>query len=201
MSSVLRFLQTNVVTKTILYWYLRLLFGTYQLEVIDSAGDGLPINVRQGIFYLWHEHAISGLYFLHRAGVYGHLISDATVDGCLAGFVARKLGLHVMYSTGKISFIKRAIEVIDMNKRMFIVGDGTHGPAHQLQREIPYMCARTNVPLVYLECRVSVALSFAKRWDLLKLPLPFSKINITIHPPRHYTFDEKHEVIELVGKK
>ena len=154
MSKIIRFLQTNMVTKMVLYWYLRLLFGTYQLEVIDVSGGGLPINARQGIFYLWHEHAISGLYFLHQVGVYGHLVSDATVDGCLAGFVARKLGLHVMYSTGKISFVKRVIEVLDMNKRMFIIGDGTHGPAHELQREIPYMCARSNVPLVYLECRV-----------------------------------------------
>ncbi|MDQ5890505.1 MAG: hypothetical protein QG604_379 [Candidatus Dependentiae bacterium] len=201
MSSFSRFLQTNVVTKTILYWYLRLLFSTYQLEVADMAGDGLSINARQGIFYLWQEHAISGLYFLHHQNVYGHLISDETVDGCLAGFVARRLGMHVMYSTGKISFIKHAVEVLDMNKRMFIIGDGTNGPSHELQRAVPYMCARSGVPLIYLECRASAAIAFAKRWDLLKLPLPFSTITVTIHPPRSYVFDEQHEVVEVIGKK
>lgn len=196
MSFLIRFLQTNVLTKSIVYWYLRLLFGTYRLRVNDEYGDGLPFNTRHGVYYLWHEHAISGLYFLHEQGAYGHLVSDETVDGCLAGFVAKRLGLHVMYSTGKISFIKRAIEVLDMNKRIFIVGDGTHGPAHELQREIPYMCARTGVPLVYLECRASLSLAFAQRWDRLKLPLPFSTVTVTVHRPRVYVFDDKHEVVE-----
>jgi len=96
--------------------------------------------------------------------------------------------------------MKWVIEVLDMNKRMFIIGDGTHGPAHELQREIPYMCARSGVPLIYLECRASMALSFAKRWDQLKLPLPFSKITVTIHKPRFYKFDEQHEVAEVVNQ-
>jgi len=200
MSSVSRFLQTNVVTKWVLYWYLRLLFGTYTLEIVDLRGEDAAISSRPGVFYLWHEHAISGLYFLYQQGMYGHLVSDETVDGCLAGFVARRLGLHVMYSTRKISFMKWVIEVLDMNKRMFIIGDGTHGPAHELQREIPYMCARSGVPLIYLECRASMALSFAKRWDQLKLPLPFSKITVTIHKPRFYKFDEQHEVAEVVNQ-
>lgn len=201
MSTFFHFLQTNVVTKFFIYAYLRLLFGTYRLEVVDAGGIGSSLNNHPGLYYLWHEHAISGLYFLHTQGVYGHLISDETVDGCLAGFVAHRLGLRVLYSTGKVSFLKRALEVLEMNKRMFIIGDGTHGPAHELQREIPYMCARTGVPLIYLECRVSAALSFAQRWDKLKLPLPFSKITVTIHRPRTYAFDDQHEAVEVVGNK
>ncbi len=201
MSTFVRFLQTNIITKWLMYGYLRLLFSTYRLVVVDAGGIRGSFNTQHGLYYLWHEHAISGIYFLQAQGVYGHLISDETVDGCLAGFVARRVGLQVMYSTGKVSFLKRALEVLDMNKRMFIIGDGTNGPAHELQREIPYMCARTEVPLIYLECRVSAALSFAERWDRLKLPLPFSKITVIVHAPRKYVFDDQHEVVEVTGKK
>ncbi len=197
----IRFLQTNIVTKTFMYWYLRLLFETYRLEVVDAAGGAVLFNSRPGVYYLWHEHAIAGLYFLHKQGVFDHLISDQTIEGKLAGFAARKLGLHVMYSTGKISFAKQIFEVLDMNKRLFVVGDGTHGPAHELQREIPYMCARSEVPLVYIECRASTALAFAKRWDKLKVPLPFSTVTITLHQPRHYVFNEQHEVVERIGEQ
>jgi len=196
MNSLITFLKTNFITKSIVYWYLRLLFGTYRLEVQDKQGVTVSLNARQGVYYLWHEHAISGLYFLHQQGVYGYLISDRSVDGCLAGFVARRLGLHVMYSAGTISSFKKAIEVLEMNKRIFIIGDGAQGPAHELQREIPYMCARVGVPLIYLECRASAALAFAQRWDHLKLPLPFSTITVVIHEQRQYIFDEQHEVIE-----
>jgi len=198
MSAFLRFLQTNVVTRFVVYWYLRLLFSTYTLVVVDQSGDERPIAARPGVYYLWHEHAISGLYFLHCQNMYGYLVSDHTVDGYLAGFAARRLGLHVLYSERKISFMKKILEVLDMNKRMFIIGDGTYGPAHELQREVPYLCARSNVPLVYVECRASVALSFARRWDQLKLPLPFSTITVTLHQPRAYCFDEQHEIVEQV---
>jgi lysophospholipid acyltransferase (LPLAT)-like uncharacterized protein len=196
MNFITHFLQTNIVTKLLMYWYLRLLFETYKLEVVDAEGSAIGFNSRPGIYYLWHEHAIAGLYFLHRQGAFGHMISDQTIEGRLAGFAARRLGLHVMYSTGKISFAKKVLEVLDMNKRLFVVGDGTNGPAHELQREIPYMCARSEVPLVYIECRASTALALAKRWDKLKVPLPFSTITITLHRPRHYMFDEQHEVVE-----
>jgi lysophospholipid acyltransferase (LPLAT)-like uncharacterized protein len=201
MRFIIRFLQTNVITKTFMYWYLRLLFETYRLQVVDETGGEIPFNSRPGLYYLWHEHAIAGLYFLHSQGVFGHLISDETIEGKLAGFAARKLGLHVMYSTGKISFAKKILEVLDMNKRLFVVGDGTYGPAHELQREIPYMCARSGVPLVYIECRASTALALAKRWDKLKVPLPFSTITITLHPPCHYAFNEQHQVVEQGSEK
>lgn len=189
------FLSTNVLTRIFIYCYLRLLFFTYRLRIIDHA-DALPINKSEGLYYLWHEHAISALYFLHKQGAFGHLVSDKSVDGTLAGFLASRLGMRVMYSNGKPSFMRKALDVLEMNKRMYMVGDGADNP-QQLQREIPYMCARTGVPLVFLEIQVSAALSFARRWDKLKLPLPFSKITVTIHKPRPFVFDEQNDAVEI----
>jgi lysophospholipid acyltransferase (LPLAT)-like uncharacterized protein len=179
-----------------IYCYLRLLFLTYRLEVVDHNGSALPLNKSTGLYYLWHGHTICGLYFLYRQKAFGHLVSDYSVDGRLAGFSARKLGLRVMYSNQKPSFMRHAIDVLEMNKRMYMVGDGSEGPAFRLQREIPYLCARTNTPLIHLECKASSAVALSKRWDQLKIPLPFSKITVTIHPPRTFAFDEGHEVTE-----
>ncbi len=196
MQSFVRYLKTSFVCRWLIYSYLRLLFFTYRLEVIDQTGDSLPLNTSKGMYYLWQEHAIIGLFFLYRQKAYGHFVSDNSTEGRIAGFIAKRLGLRVMYGNGKPSFMRHALEALDENKRMYMVGDGTSGTAYQLQREIPYMCARTGVPLIYLECHASTALSFIRRWDKLKLPLPFSKITVTIHKRRSYAFDHEHEVVE-----
>lgn len=197
MQRFVRYLKTSFICRWLVYSYLRFLFYTYRLEVIDEGGGSLPLNTSTGLYYLWQEHAIIGLFFLYRQGAHGHFVSDKSIEGRIAGFVARRLGLRVMYGNGKPSFMRHALEALEENKRMYMVGDGTSRTAYQLQREIPYMCARTQVPLVYLECRASSALSFIKRWDRLKLPLPFSKITVTIHKSRAYGFDAEHEVVEI----
>ena len=159
----------------------------------------MPLNKSEGLYYLWREQMIAGIYFLKRRKGFGHFVSDHSADGTLAGFVAKRIGLRVMYSNGKPSFMRSALDVLEMNKRMYMVGDGAHGPSKELQREIPYLCARTGVPLMHLQVQTSAALSFARRWDKLKLPLPFSTITVTIHPPRRFAFDKDHDVAEVTN--
>ena len=197
MQTFWRYLKTNILSRWLVYLYLRLLFLTYRLKVVNNSGNNLPLNKTEGLYYLWREHMIAGIYFLNSQKVFGHFASDRSSDGLLAGFVAKQIGMRVMYSNGKPSFIRKALDVLEMNKRMYMVGDGTGSEPHQLQREIPYLGARTDVPLILLQVNVSAALSFARRWDKLKLPLPFSTITVTIYPPRRFAFDKEHNVQEV----
>jgi lysophospholipid acyltransferase (LPLAT)-like uncharacterized protein len=201
MGSILRYLKATTIFKWIVYSYVRVLFYTYRLEVVTPSGKPFAINKSEGLFYVWHEHTISGLFFLHKMGALGHFVSDQSIEGGIAGFVARNIGLCVMYGNGKPSFMRRALEALEMNKRMYTIGDGDSGGAYELQREIPYLCARSGVPLVFLECHESTALSFHHRWDALKIPLPFSRVVVTVHEPRSYEFDQEHEPVEKSSER
>lgn len=193
-SRLLEVATSSRVIQWLLCCYMRVLFCTYRLVVNDTTGAALPLNKSVGLYYIWHEHVVAGLFFLQRQGVYGHLVCDQTPEGQLANYCARLFGLVPLESNGKPSFVRRALEALEMNRRLYLVGDGSKGPAYVLQREIPYLCARSNVPLLFVECTATSALSFWRRWDRLKIPLPFSTITVTIHAPQEYEFDEQNEV-------
>lgn len=204
-------LRTNRIFQYIIYLYIKLLFKTYRIRLIDndaiarqkflthSEDEVAPLKSREGLYCIWHEHIIAGLYFLNRYNMRGHLVADGSSEGMLAHYISQKFNYRVMIGDRKPSFIRRALEVLDMNKRLFMVGDGGIGPAEKLQREIPYLCAKTGVPLVKLSVHVSSALSLYKRWDNLKIPLPFSRIEVTVHEPVYYYFNDEDET--NIGEK
>jgi len=195
MRGLLRALKTNVVSRFLFYLYIRVLFTTYRLRVVDESGSALPLNRSEGLYYIWHQNLIAGLFFLYKEGVYGHLISDFSVEGVIGGFIARKFGLKVVTKSKATSFMRKVLDVLEMNKRIYMVGD-EYKKAEMLQRHIPYLCARTKVPMRFIECSASSALSLKQRWDRFKIPLPFSTITIKITKPRSFAFDAQHEVVE-----
>ena len=94
------------VFKYLLSFYFKILFSTYRLHLIDKSdeGENLPFNKRHGIFYIWHEHVLSGLYFLAKRKTQGHLITDNSSEGQLGRYIARKMGLRSISGDSKIAF-------------------------------------------------------------------------------------------------
>ena len=126
------------------------------------------------------------MFFFFKNKSVGHCIVSPSKDGQLAGFISQKFGFKVLYGSAyktSIKVVRKAIDVLDVNHRLCLVGDGSRGPAFKLQRGAIYLAAKTKNPLIFIECKSEWAFTFHKSWDNFQIPLPFSKIFITVHAP------------------
>jgi lysophospholipid acyltransferase (LPLAT)-like uncharacterized protein len=180
-SRVLNFFARNAA-----YLLLRFLFMTYRLEVSHTVQRAKTLDLRNGVYYFWHQHIIAGMFFFFKNKVRGSCIVSPSADGKFAGFVCHKLGFSVFYGSShkaSVSVVRRGLRELHRTGRLCLVGDGSRGPAFKLQRGITYLAKKSGKPLIFIECRVKAALTCTKSWDQFKIPLPFSKIGVIVHEP------------------
>ncbi|MBD3231810.1 DUF374 domain-containing protein [Candidatus Dependentiae bacterium] len=176
----------SYLTCCCIYFYLKILFATYRIQIKLDHDYKDDFNHNVGVFYFWHQNIIAATYFFFKKKCVGHCIISPSRDGKIMGFLAQKFGFKVIYGSAykkSVEVIRRALDVIDVNKRLAIVGDGSRGPAFKLQRGTIYLAAKSQVPLIYVECKSEWVFTFKKSWDHFQIPLPFSKIYIRIHAP------------------
>lgn len=164
----------------------KLLFKTYRLEFEVDEKLKIPMSQWNGVFYFWHQNIISAMYFFFKQKSVGYSIVSPSNDGKIIGYVLQKLGFKVLYGSAykkSVQLVRQGLEILDANKKICIVGDGSRGPAFQLQRGVIYLAAKSKLPLVFVECKTQNAIKLTKSWDQFKIPLPFSKIYIKIHQP------------------
>lgn len=179
--SVLSFLS-----KQLLYGLTRLLFLTYRLEVKYPPTAEKISPSRLGVFYFWHQQIIAGMFFFFKTKSTGSCVVSPSDDGKMAGFVCKKLGFDVLYGSSHkscISVVRQSLGALQKTGRLCLVGDGSRGPAFKLQKGVSYLAEKANVPLVFIECKPQWAITFSRSWDQFQIPLPFSKIQVTIHEP------------------
>ena len=175
----------SFILKNITYFCLRLLFLTYRLEVKYNFDFKKTLNSLQGVFYFWHQNIIAANFLFFRNKATGSCIVSPSRDGKIAGYIAQKLGFKVLYGSGykkSINVVRQALDVLKTNKKLCLVGDGSRGPAFRLQRGVIYLASKSNLPLIFIECKSQWNITF-NSWDKFQLPLPFSKIFVKIHAP------------------
>jgi lysophospholipid acyltransferase (LPLAT)-like uncharacterized protein len=169
--------------KNLLYWSLRLLFLTYRLEVVYATDDKKKLLDMHGVFYFWHQQIISGMYFFFKHHARGACVVSPSHDGMVAGYICQKLGFDVLYGSShksSVRLVRNALQELQRTGRLCLVGDGSRGPAFQLQPGISYLADKVGIPLVFIDCAPGWTYTFTKSWDQFKLPLPFSKIVVTV---------------------
>lgn len=181
----LRLKKGNVLKRLarwVLYGFVRLLFSTYRLRV-TYVGVQSEHDIK-GVVYFWHQQIIAGMYFFAKTKTFGSCVVSPSNDGRMVGFVCQKLGFNVLYGSHQketIALVRNALGVLKTSGKLCLVGDGSRGPAFQLQKGIEFLATKAQVPLVYVECRSQWAITFKKSWDQFQIPLPFSKIFVTVH--------------------
>jgi lysophospholipid acyltransferase (LPLAT)-like uncharacterized protein len=141
-----------------------------------------------GIFYFWHQQIIAGMTLFFKIKATGHCVVSPSADGKFVGYVCQRLGFSVLYGSSHkaaVSLVRQALQVLKVNRQLCLVGDGSRGPAFRVQQGVRYLAAKTQVPLIFVECSSSWHLTFTKSWDKFQLPLPFSKIRVHVHAPEY----------------
>ncbi len=165
---------------------------TYRLDVRCDFKNGKSVNEIEGIFCFWHQNIVSTMFFFFQNKVIGHCIVSSSVDGKIAGFLSKKLGFKIIYgSVYKDSFklVRQVFDILELNKRICLAGDGSRGPAFELKQGIKYLAMRSGLPLIFVESHVRWAFTF-NSWDRFKLPLPFSRISIHLHDPIRFSQED-----------
>lgn len=176
----------SFLLKTVLYSLVRLLITTYRLRVTYGAGIKKNLMENEGVFYFWHQQIIAGMTFFFKQKATGYCVVSPSGDGMIAGHVCRKLGFTVLYGSSNkasIQLVRQALAGLKERHQLCIVGDGSRGPAFELQKGVSYLAAKAQVPLVYVECASSWHVTVKKSWDKFQIPLPFSKIYVHVHAP------------------
>lgn len=193
---MIKFIKNNQILNFFLkytaYFYIRLFFLTYRLKTSIISNKNIKSVFKKGIFYFWHQNIMSTAYFFFKNKGIGHCIISPSKDGKIIGFIAKKLGFKVIYGSAyknSIKLVRKTLEILDLNKKIAIVGDGSRGPAKKLQKGIIYFASKSKLPLIFIDSHPSIAIKFNNSWDKFKMPLPFSKIYVKVYTPTYPSID------------
>jgi lysophospholipid acyltransferase (LPLAT)-like uncharacterized protein len=154
----------------------KLLFLTYRIKIIDK----IPTT---GVFYTWHQNIIAASAFFNKKNINSHCIISPSKDGKFVGDIAKKFGFKVLYGSAykkPLQLIRESLKILQKEKKLFVIGDGSRGPAKKLQSGVIYFAKKTGLPLVFIDCDVSWKIRCKNSWDQFQIPLPFSKIMIRL---------------------
>ncbi|MCB1207767.1 MAG: lysophospholipid acyltransferase family protein [Verrucomicrobiales bacterium] len=172
--------------------YLALLIkglgATLRLSLDDQAG-GLRPDFPAAIWLFWHNR-IFGMPLTYRRwfpGVPCTILTSPSGDGQIIADACAAFGLDAARgSSSKPREAVRALRLMEERLRagshIAITPDGPRGPRYHLHPGAIKLAQLTGAPIVPIQLDCSHRFTFPT-WDRFQLPLPFSSIRVTFHPP------------------
>jgi lysophospholipid acyltransferase (LPLAT)-like uncharacterized protein len=140
---------------------------------------------RPFVFVLWH-HSILPLLYLHRDEDVVMLISRHRDGGYLADLGERWGYRSVRGSTrrgGEVGLLG-VVRALQGGAEVAITPDGPRGPAERVQPGALAAAQHAEVPLIPVGARPRAAWRL-KSWDRMRIPMPFTRIDVAYGPPIH----------------
>ena len=169
----------------------RLVFSTIRLRVNDRSGFLTDPPDGPRIMVFWHNRipAISVGFLRHyparhptRKGV--SVLTSPSKDGDILAGVMAKLGMGSVRGSSSrrgSTAIRELTSLLDSGVDLAITPDGPRGPKYSLGPGAVYLSQKTGIPIMPVHARYHCAIRL-KTWDNFAIPLPFSRIDITIDP-------------------
>jgi len=184
----------------------RLIFFTIRLRVNDRSG--FLTNPPDGpvILIFWHNRipAISVGFLRYyprihpiRKGV--SVLTSPSKDGDILASVMANLGMGSVRGSSSrrgSTAIRELTSLLDSGIDLAITPDGPRGPKYSLGPGAVFLSQKTGVPIMPLHARYHCAIRL-KTWDNFAIPLPFSRIDITMDP--YIKID--HDLINLEDER
>lgn len=167
------------------YAFLRILGPTLRFETLGLQNlDDLPGRGERAIGAFWHRCIFSAVWRWRGRGVV--VMNTPNFDGQWTRVAIERLG----YGTAQGSSSRGGLRgLITMEKRLaegsevaFTI-DGPRGPRYIAKPGPVMLACRTGQPIIVFHSALEKAITFQKSWDLLQLPLPFSRAIMVVSPP------------------
>lgn len=166
-----------------LYLYYRFCRLTSRITIEGPGDHDLS---RHAIFCLWHESWWSYFVVFVRFPSPHVTMTHPAAYMKPVHVVFRLMGIKrlILGSSGNDGV--RAANVVSQLVRegysLAISPDGPHGPARVLKKGVLHIAAQSGVPIVPISITASRVVPLPS-WDSKRIPLPFSRIAVTIHEP------------------
>lgn len=175
-----------------------ILLSIYQstLDIIVEGDDHLRLlraSGRNHIFAVWHTFVDAAIFALHHRDIliYSDHPRTAEYESSMTHY-SREVGLKVLRSFGfevlDASLGKQSQGVINFIKAIregapaMVAPDGPHGPIYEAKPGVIYMARKAEAAVT------PIGFGFSRRvvgpnWDDFALPLPFSRVAMTVGEP------------------
>jgi lysophospholipid acyltransferase (LPLAT)-like uncharacterized protein len=190
----------EIFLSSLAVFLIRLLFLTVRLKISDGAGMQQGSLKEPVILVFWHNRilGISAAFLKRypkgRGGV--TVLTSPSRDGEILSRIMAGLGMGSVRGSSSRRGARALLELIRLIKSgrdIAITPDGPRGPRYHLGPGAIQLAQNTRAPLLPVHASFSNAVRM-KTWDGFIIPLPFSKISVTvdkeIHLPENLTPDE-----------
>jgi len=169
----------------------RLIFSTIRLRMTDRSGFLTSPPEGPRIMVFWHNRipAISIGFLRHyprrhptRKGV--SVLTSPSKDGDILAGVMANLGMGSVRGSSSrrgSTAIRELTTLLESGVDLAITPDGPRGPKYSLGPGAVFLSQKTGIPIMLLHARYHNAIRL-KTWDSFAIPLPFSRVDITIDP-------------------
>ncbi len=188
---------------SIVGWICRLLGCTYRVEIKDNAGVRQAGRQDPVVCIFWHNRIFATIATWKKTSENFPAVAlvSASKDGAILENAVQVVGAE----TARGSSSRRgAAALIAMrnalreNKDAYITPDGPRGPKYQLQPGALKLAQLQEVPIVIKHLNLKSYWEITKAWDDLRIPKPFSKIEIVYDAPIHIPKKISEEELEKI---
>ncbi|ERJ13548.1 lysophospholipid acyltransferase family protein [Haloplasma contractile] len=149
----------------------------------------------------WHGNSFSFFPFLKHCGIYVVTTKNKRGDyikGLCDYFGYQTIRVPDEHEGGHYLFKIRKIINGENSNHLALTLDGPLGPYQEPKSIVPMMALVSKRKLVGVTLKCKRKISLYKRWDRYVIPLPFNKIEITVHEPMTVTKKDLKEDFKSV---
>jgi lysophospholipid acyltransferase (LPLAT)-like uncharacterized protein len=169
----------------------RLVFATIRLRVNDRSGFLAHPPEGPLIMLFWHNRitAIAIGFLRHypakhpsRKGV--SVLTSPSKDGDILAGVMAHLGMGAVRGSSSrrgSTAIRELTSLLESGVDLAITPDGPRGPKYSLGPGAVFLAQKTGIPIMPVHARYHSAIRL-KTWDNFAIPIPFSRVDITMDP-------------------
>ncbi|MGB8709773.1 MAG: lysophospholipid acyltransferase family protein [Methyloceanibacter sp.] len=169
---------------------LRLLFLTLRLDFEDRTGFTKNILRTPVIMCFWHNRILGiTLAFIRqypgktRNGV--NVLTSASRDGEILAQVVGQFGMNAVRGSSSrrgSHALRELVDLVGNGCDIAITPDGPRGPRYSFGPGAISLAQLTSTPIAPVHAKFSRCVRM-KTWDGFIIPLPFSKVSVTVDNP------------------
>lgn len=168
-------------------WYFTLMRRTVRIRVTNDQRDAIRYNSqRQFIYALLHAHQAAAIALSDPNT--GALVSRSR-DGELLVPLLKSCGcVPIRGSSGRgakggATALSQMIRHCQEGNPAVIAVDGPKGPRGRVQKGVALLAQKGGIPIVPVVLVPRRRFTFAKAWDRMQLPVPFSQLDCRFGDP------------------
>lgn len=155
-------------------------------------------NDFKGIIVFWHGYMLPVWKYFGKYNPAA--VVSLSKDGEILARLLEKWGFSLIRGSSSRKGKEVLADIVEAAGKslVLITPDGPQGPIYQIKAGAVVAASRSQNPVYLCGVIISSKYTFEKSWDKFSLPLPFSKIELTLSKPY---FIEKDAEKELINQK